>query len=105
MTKRNKAGDPVAWRVRWRENGKQRYRQFRTEAEALDFKKTVEPSPYDKMVAEAMKRGEYQDLFGKLDRFGKPIGTPEAGDEEWSFVAYARRMVEVDDLRDSTRYT
>jgi integrase len=105
MTKRNKAGDPVAWRVRWRENGKQRYRQFRNEADAVEFKKTVEPSEYDRMVADAKKRGEYVDILGEQDRFGRPIGTPEAGDERWSFVRYATRMVETQDLGPSSRFT
>ena len=105
MTKRNKAGDPIAWRVRWRENGKQRYRQFRNEPDAVEFKKTVEPSAYDKMVADAKKRGEYVDILGEQDRFGRPIGTPGAGDEHWSVIAYATRMVKADDLRESTRLT
>jgi hypothetical protein len=44
--------------VCWREDGKRRSRKFRQEAEALDFKKAVEPSPVDELEAEAKRRGE-----------------------------------------------
>ncbi|MGZ8599795.1 MAG: hypothetical protein ACXWX6_06230, partial [Actinomycetota bacterium] len=97
-------GEPKAWLVRWRDGGKQRYRQFRSEAEAAAFKKTVEPSPVDRIVADAKRRGEYRDVFGDVDRFGNAPG--EAQDAEWSVASYARRVAAADpDLADSTRFT
>jgi len=91
-----------AWLVRWRENGKQKYRQFKTESEAEEFKKTVEP---DRFLDETKRRGQYQDPFGKTDRFGRPKDTPEASEERWSVVGYAKRMIDAEDLSSGTRAT
>lgn len=86
-----------AWLVRWREGGKQRYKQFKTEAEALEFKKSVEPSEFDRR-------------FGpiKHDRYGLPVFGNElqrhAVDDRLSTARYARRMLDADrDLRSTTR--
>lgn len=90
--------------VRWRENGKQRYKQFDTRPEAEIFKKQKEPAPIDKLIADAKRRGEYNDLLGELDRWGRPIGTPDATEEQWSVAGYAERMIAADrDLTDSTQ--
>jgi integrase len=98
--KRNKEGEPKAWLVRWIEGGKQRYRQFRDEAAALNFK--------------MLKEGEAQarKLFtGPVDpkaayAFGGSGQPADALDERWSVAGYARQLVEADgDLARSTRFT
>jgi len=91
--------------VRWRDAGKQRYRQFDTRPEAEAFKVEKEPAAVDKLIAEARRRGEYVDPFGELDRWGRPVGASlDAAEEKWSFGAYAIRVITADrDLTDSTR--
>ncbi|HEV8683194.1 MAG TPA: site-specific integrase [Actinomycetota bacterium] len=80
-----------AWLVRWREKGKQRYRQFKTQAEAEDFRRSVEPLP--KAI---------RDVPG-IPGWGDAPPLP-AADDAYSVAGYARRMNEADrDLRSTTR--
>jgi integrase len=113
--KRNKAGEPIAWLVRWTD-GKQRYKSFRTEAEAIAFKQTKERSDFDVMMDGAYGRrpGRYVDSAGnqwERDARGtwRVIGSGgpgEADEDRWSVAGYARSMVEADaDLARSTRHT
>jgi integrase len=102
--KKNKSGEVVGYLVRWRENGKQKYRQFRSESEALACKADHEPSAVDLVEAELKRRGEYVDFSGELDRFGRPTDASRAADAEWSVVEYARRMIDAEpDLSAGTR--
>jgi integrase len=94
-----------AWLVRWRESGRQRYRQFHTEAEALAFKKTVEPAAADQMMAEAKRRGEFVDFSGEVDQWGRRLDAPRASEERWSVTAYARRLIDAgSDLSPASRH-
>lgn len=105
----------TAWLVRWREDGKQRYKQFRSEAEALEFKATKERSAFDQMMdaGHGRRPGFYDDGAGQTwerDRRGlwKTVahGPGEADEERWSVAGYARRMVEAEtNLASSTRAT
>ena len=104
--KRNKEGEPVAWLVRWRENGKQRYRQFRNEADAEAFRlergRAAESAKLDEQTRRSFERGELSTsaaAFLELD-------SGAAMDDRWSVTEYARRMIEADgDLRNGTRHT
>ncbi|MDP9331098.1 MAG: site-specific integrase [Actinomycetota bacterium] len=96
----------TAWLVSWREGGrdsKKRYRQFRTEAEALAFKATVEPSPHDALMAEHQRsfdRGEMDASMAAM----LGLTALQAEDPDWSVVGYLRRMIAADrELRDTTR--
>jgi integrase len=114
--KRDKTGEPIAWLVRWIEDGKQRYKQFRAEADALAFKRTKERSSFDVMMDGAYGRrpGRYVDSSGNLwEREARGTwrsigfgGPGEADEDRWSVAGYARGMVEADgDLARSTRFT
>jgi integrase len=113
--KRDKSGEPVAWLVRWIEGGKQRYKQFRVEAEALAFKQTKEHSDFDKMMdaAHGRRPGRYESSGQQWERSARGVwsvigygGPGEADEERWSVAGYARRMVEADgDLANATRFT
>jgi integrase len=76
----------AAWLVRWREDGKQRYRQFRTEAEAVEFKKDREADAFARKI------------FANPVPFPgiSDVGPAEATEDRWSVSGYARRMVEGD---------
>jgi len=112
--KKDKDGNPKAWLVRWMEDGRQRYRQFRSEAEATAFKVEHEPAPVDKMMDARYGRKpgtRVQDsLGGSQVRDARGVwhhtddDDQRALDEQWSVAAYARRIVESDgSLAPSTR--
>lgn len=82
-----------AWLVRWREGGKQRYRQFRTEDEAQAFKERIE--------SEARARKVLADTPGIPGWFDEPPA--EARDAAFSVAGYARRMAQDPELRPTTR--
>jgi integrase len=82
-----------AWLVRWREGGKQRYRQFRTEDEAQAFKERIE--------SEARARKVLADTPGIPGWFGEPPA--EARNAAFSVAGYARRMAQDPELRPTTR--
>lgn len=112
--KRNKEGEPMAWLVRWIEDGRQRYKQFRTEAEALDFRKTKERSDFDKMMdaAHGRRPGRYESSGQLWERDRRGVwkmleqGPGKADEERWSVAGYARRMVEGErELANATRFT
>lgn len=83
-----------AWLVRWREGGKQRYRQFRTEAEAVAYKEQVESA--------ARTRRVLADVPGLPGWGGRALA---AADARWSVTEYAKLMIDTQDLRDSTKFT
>jgi integrase len=82
-----------AWLVRWREDGKQRYRQFRTKDEAQAFKERIE--------GEARARKVLADVPGIPGWEGGPM--PKAADSAFSVAGYARRLARDPDLRPTTR--
>lgn len=89
--KRNKAGEPVAWLVRW-VDGKQRYRQFRSESEAVEFRKEME--------GQAQVRNVFANMPPVPFATG---GFGESEEERWSLAGYAKRIVETDDIANGTR--
>jgi integrase len=82
-----------AWLVRWREDAKQRYRQFRTEDEAQAFKERIE--------GETRARKVLADVPGIPGWEGGPL--PKAADSAFSVAGYARRLAQDPDLRPTTR--
>jgi len=103
--KKNVAGEVTAYLVRWRENGKQRYKQFKSEAEAQAFKKDRDADRRGaKMREETKKRYERGEM--SVDEAVFQGFSQQALDEEWSVTVYARRIIEADsDLREGTKYT
>ena len=81
-----------AWLVRWREDAKQRYRQFRTEDEAQAFKERIE--------GETRARKVLADVPGIPGWEGGPM--PKAADSAFSLAGYARRLAQDPDLRPTT---
>jgi len=89
----------TAWLVRWREDGKQRYKQFRKEDEAVAFKKERDGDALGRKIMAAPLTGSAAAWFGG----GSPA---EATEDRWSVAGYARRMVEADaSLANSTKFT
>jgi integrase len=87
-----KKGDR-AYLVRWREEGRQRYRQFRSEAEALDWKLEIEGRQRAARVLSGVP--------GIPGWDGEPIA---AEDPSTSVAGYAFAMLDADrDLRPTTR--
>ena len=83
-----------AYLVRWREKGRQRYKQFWTEDEARAFKQRIE--------SEARARKVLADTPGIPG--WDDVSVPAALDEAYSVAGYARRMNEADrELRTTTR--
>jgi integrase len=82
-----------AWLVRWREDGKQRYRQFKTQAEAEDYRRRIESDTITRKVLAGPGIPGWGD---------NPLGP--ARDEAWSVAGYGRQMVESNlELRPTTR--
>jgi len=104
--KRGKDGEPVAWLVRWRANGKQRYRQFKEEAAAEAFRRAREADAAGAKLDDETRRAfERGDLLPSAAAFLE-LDSGAALDDQWSVTEYARRMIEADgDLRNGTRYT